>query len=564
MYLRTVTAKGKKYVQLAHNIRDPQTRVTKPQILYSFGRADQLDLDALRRLVRSIARFLEPEEVSQIEERLDVDIAFDYRGSRRLGGLWFLDALWKKLGIAPALKRLLTDRRFCTPVERLIFALVANRALAPSSKLALEHWVAHEVFIEGLARVEVHQLYRAMDFLLEAADEIQHNVFFSVAHLFNLECDLIFLDTTTTYFEVEGEDPDQLAQDGQTVTAEGLRKRGHSKDGRSGLAQVVIGWAVTRGGIPVRCWVWPGNTVDQTLVEEVKRDLNGWRLGRIITVLDTGFNSEENRRVLQGAGDHYIIGEKLRAGQQALPAEALRRGGKYKQLEGGLQIKEVIVGGDGPSRQRFVVVRNPQEAERDRRKRDDIVAEVERRLEGLRQLEGEPHRKAACKLRAHPTFGRYLRQTKTGKLRLNKGKIRQEEQLDGKFLIRVSDDGLPAEDAVLGYKGLWQIERVFRDLKHVVDIRPVYQRLEDRIRAHVLLCWLAMLLIRVAENESGWTWHRMLQELGKLEVGIHRTRSGEVWQTNRPTGELEALFKALELKLPPRYLALPALRHRPA
>ncbi|MFH1609030.1 MAG: IS1634 family transposase [Candidatus Bipolaricaulota bacterium] len=559
MYIRTVTAKGNQYVQLAHNIRDPETGVTKPQILYSFGRADQLDLDALRRLVKSIARFLEPGEVRQVEEQLGVDIGFDYLGSRRLGGTWFLDALWKKLGVGGALERLLADRRFRTPVERLVFAMTASRALAPSSKLALENWVADEVLIPDLPDVEVHQLYRAMDFLLEAGEAIQHDVFFAVAHLFNLECDLIFLDTTTTYFEIEGEDPDEWEDDGEDLKAEGLRKRGYSKDGRSGAAQVVIGWAVTRGGLPVRCWVWPGNRADQNLVEEVKRDLNGWRLGRIITVLDAGFNSEENRRVLQGAGGHYIIGEKLRQGREGLPVEALRRAGTYRQLEGGLQIKEVTVG-EGPARQRFVVVRNPQEAERDRTRREEIVAEVERRLVELQQLDGEPHKKAACALRAHSTFGRYVRQTKAGKLQVNRAKIRQEERLDGKFLIRVSDDQLAAEDAVLGYKQLWQIERVFRDLKHVVDIRPVYHRLEDRIRAHVLLCWLAVLLIRVAENETGQTWHRMQQQLERLEVGIHHTRSGEVWQTNRPTEELEGLFQTLDLKLPPRYLAIPVLR----
>jgi len=552
MYIRTVTAKGTKYVQLAHNTRDPETGVTKPTILYSFGRADQLDLDALRRLVKSIARFLEPEEAARIEETLGLETGFEYLGSRHLGGTWFLDALWKKLGVGGALERLLTDRRFRTPVERLIFAMVANRALAPSSKLALEDWVADEVLIPGLPAVEVHQLYRAMDFLLEAGQQIQHDVFFSVAHLFNLECDLIFLDTTTTYFEIDREDPDEEA-------VEGLRKRGHSKDGRSGAAQVVIGWAVTRGGIPVRCWVWPGNSADQNLVEEVKRDLNGWRLGRIITVLDAGFNSEENRRVLQGAGDHYIIGEKLRQGRAGLPVEALRRGGTYRRLDDKLEIKEVTVG-DGPTRQRFVVVRNPQEAERDRTQRTEIVAEVERRLAEIQQLDGAPHKKSACALRAHPTFGRYVRQTKTGRLQVNRDKIRQEERLDGKFLIRVSDDQLSAEDAVRGYKQLWQIERVFRDLKHVVDIRPIHHRLEDRIRAHVLLCWLAMLLIRVAENEAGQTWHRIHRQLRQLEVGIHQTRSGEVRQTNRPTDDLERLFDTLDLKLPPRYLAIPVLR----
>ena len=552
MYIRTVTAKGTKYVQLAHNTRDAETGVTKPTILYSFGRADQLDLDALRRLVKSIARFLEPEEAARIEETLGLETGFEYLGSRRLGGMWFLDALWKKLGVGGALERLLTDRRFRTPVERLIFAMVANRALAPSSKLALEDWVADEVLIPGLPAVEVHQLYRAMDFLLEAGEQIQHDVFFSVAHLFNLECDLIFLDTTTTYFEIDREDPDE-------EETEGLRKRGHSKDGRSGAAQVVIGWAVTRGGIPVRCWVWPGNSADQNLVEEVKRDLNGWRLGRIITVLDVGFNSEENRRVLQGAGDHYIIGEKLRQGRAGLPVEALRRGGTSRRLDDKLEIKEVTVG-DGPARQRFVVVRNPQEAERDRTQRTEIVAEVERRLAEIQQLDGAPHKKSACALRAHPTFGRYVRQTKTGRLQVNRDKIRQEERLDGKFLIRVSDDQLSAEDAVRGYKQLWQIERVFRDLKHVVDVRPIHHRLEDRIRAHVLLCWLAMLLIRVAENEAGQTWHLIHQQLRRLEVGIHQTRSGEVWQTNRPTDDLERLFDTLDLKLPPRYLAIPVLR----
>jgi len=339
------------------------------------------------------------------------------------------------------------------------------------------------------------------------------------------------------------------------VEEEGLRKRGLSKDDRKDAAQVVIGWAVTRGGIPVRCWVWPGNSCDQNLVAEVKRDLNGWRLGRIITVLDAGFNSEENRRVLQGAGGHYIIGEKMRQGSKGVPVEALRRPGRYKEIEGGLAIKEVTVG-EGPTRQRFVVVRSLKEAEQDRARREDIVTEVERRLGELSQLDGAPHHKAACALRAHPTYGRYVRQTKTGKLKLNREKINQEEQLDGKFLVRVSDDQLSAEDAALGYKQLWQIERVFKDLKHVIDIRPVYHRLEDRIRAHVLLCWLAMMLIRLAENETGHTWHQMRRHLRRLEVGIHQTRTGEVWQTNRPTEMLEDLFQALGIKLPPRYLAI--------
>jgi len=112
------------------------------------------------------------------------------------------------------------------------------------------------------------------------------------------------------------------------------------------LAQIVVGFAVTRTGIPVRCWVWPGNTVDQNVVEEVKRDLSGWRLGWVVMVADTGFNSGINRRVLQGAGGHYILGEKLRLGSKGLPAEALSRAGSYRSLDNGLEIREVVVDGD--------------------------------------------------------------------------------------------------------------------------------------------------------------------------------------------------------------------------
>ncbi len=549
MYVRTVQANTKQgpaeYVQLCHNHYDRGKRGSRTEVLYNFGRADQLDVAALRRLVRSISRFLEPEEAEEIQARLGEECPFQFLGSRLLGGPWLLERLWEQLAIGRTLQELLRKRRYATPIERLIFALVANRALAPGSKLSMEHWVAEEAYIEGLPEVEVHQLYRAMDFLLEAAEEIQRAVFFSVAELFNLECDLLFLDTTTIHFEIEEED---LADEEER----GFRQRGRSQD----LPEAVIGLAMTREGLPVRCWVWPGNTVDAKVVEEVKRDLNGWHLGRIITVLDTGFNSEDNRRTLQGAGGHYIIGERLRAGKEGLPVEALRRGGKYKRVDEGLLRKEVVLG-DGPARQRFVVVRNLKEAERARHRRREIVAELERRLGGLGELRGEPHKKAVCELRAHPVYGRYLRQTKTGKLRVDKAKIRREEQLDGKFLIRVSDDRLSAEDAALGYKSLSQIEHAFWDLKHVIDLRPVYHRLEDRIRAHVLLCWLALFLIRVAENATGETWRRMRKTLSTLKLGIHETRSGEVWQTSPLTQEHKDLFTELGLKPPPRYLRLP-------
>jgi transposase len=135
----------------------------------------------------------------------------------------------------------------------------------------------------------------------------------------------------------------------------------------------------------------------------------------------------------------------------------------------------------------------------------EVIAEAERRLAALGDLSGKRHTKAVCDLRAHKTFGRYLRE-KNGQLLLDKGKLKTEAKLDGKYLISTSDPDLSAEEVVMGYKQLHEIERLHRDLKHTVDLRPVYHRRSDRIKAHVLLCWLALLLIRVAENETEQTW----------------------------------------------------------
>ena len=548
MFVRKVTSQTKsgpvKYVQLCHNYWDPKAKTTKTKVLHNFGREENVDTKAIKRLIVSLSRLLPEEEGAEIRGEVEVGEELEFLGSREFGGSWLLEQLWHKMGISKTLQELLEYRDYQTPVERLIFSMVANRALAPSSKLYLEHWISEEVYIPELKKVDSQQLYRAMDFLLEASEDIQKNVFFNVANLFNLEVDLLFLDTTTTYFEIGNEDDD-------------LRKRGYSKDERPGLPQVVIAFAVTRTGIPVRCWAWPGNTSDQEILEEVKKDLNSWKLGRVIMVQDAGFNSEDNRKKLQMAGGHYIIGEKLRRGSKGKTAEALSAKGKFTKTEDGLEIKDVTLGGDGEARRRFVVVRNPEVAGYERERRNDIIKETERRLENLKQLDGEPHKKEACKLRAHSTFGRYIRQTKTGKLRLNKAKIRQEEFYDGKFLISTSDDSISAEDAVKGYKQLFKIERVFRDLKHVIDIRPVYHHLKERIQAHVLLCWLTMLLIRVAENEADKTWFEIKKILSSLKVGILKSSKGKVFQLSPLKPEQKKLFSDLKTPAPKRFLEFP-------
>ena len=238
---------------------------------------------------------------------------------RPLGGAWVLDRLWERLGIGAAIRRVATSRRLDgEAVERVVFALVAQRALKPGSKLAATDWVARRVAIDGLEGFTDDQAYRAMDFLLDALGEIAGEVFGSVAHLLNLDLDIVFVDTTSTYWELDVADElVDLAQpvddDGTTRPVEsGTRAFGHSKDHRTDLPQVVIAMAVTRDGVPVRCWTFAGNTADTAMIRTVTDDLAGWNLHRTVWVADRGFASAANRAYLTRGGGHYIHAEKLR------------------------------------------------------------------------------------------------------------------------------------------------------------------------------------------------------------------------------------------------------------
>jgi len=430
--------------------------------------------------------------------------------------------------------------------------------LDPCSKLAAAEWVSEDVHVPGLAAMDEDQAYRAMDLLIEADAQakVQEAVFFACADLLNLEVDLLFFDTTSTYFERD--EPDGAGQDG----APAFRAYGHSKDHRPDLPQVVIGLAVTREGIPVRVWVWPGNTNDMSVVSEVKDDLRGWRLGRVVTVVDRGFSSDENLRYLTRAGGHWIAGERMRDGSPDAQA-ALSRQGRYQTVRDNLRVKEVRVG-DGDAAKRFIVCHNPAEAERDKHTRDETIARLQAELERIAAARAkatsakasDAHHRAECALRDHPTLGRYLRQTKTGRLLIDRSKITAEERLDGKYLLSTSDPDLSAEDVALGYKNLLEAERGFRDLKTTLELRPVFHRLEHRIRAHVLICWLALLLIRISERQSGQTWRRIALELQRLHLVTLTGPDGTVCQTTPLTDSQRQILDAVAVKAPPRITTL--------
>jgi hypothetical protein len=240
----------------------------------------------------------------------------------------------------------------------------------------------------GCPEFDDQAAYAAMDFLLASLPEIAERIFSTTANLLNLSSDIIFVDTSSTYFErdvADGEDDLDLAKSAEEKATGGKpdpdaagpaesatrRFNKHSKDHRPDLPHVVIGIAVTAEGVPVRCWTFPGNTSDQVIIRTIKDDLAGWMLNRVVWVADRGFNSAANRAYLQRGGGHYVVAEKLRnASGQA--KEALSRPGHFHVAAGNLQVKEVRVA-EGAREQRFVVCFNPEATERDRQVRANLV-----------------------------------------------------------------------------------------------------------------------------------------------------------------------------------------------
>jgi hypothetical protein len=479
--------------------------------------------------------------------------------SRPMGTAHLLDGLWRQLGVDTALRRVLGSRRFSTDVERVLFALVANRAIDPTSKLAAAEWATYDVAIPGLDGMDEDQAYRAMDLLVEADAQakVQQAVFFAVADLLNLEVDLLLFDTSSTYFERD------------TDEGEGrFRRYGHSKDHRPDLPQIVIGLAVTKEGIPVRCWCGPGNTNDQAVLPQVRGGMRDWRLGRVVTIVDRGMSAEANLDYLTRAGGHYIAGERMRSGAPLVEA-AQSRQGRYSTVADNLRVKEVRL--EGAPGRRWIICHNPDEAEKQKASRDAALQRLAAELDRItamrertsrtatgkkRTAEEAAHVKAECALRDHPALGRWLRQQPSGRLVIDRAKVAAEQRLDGKYLLSTSAPDLSASDVALGYKNLLEAERGFRDLKSTLALRPVFHRLEPRIRAHVLLCWLALLLVRVAERRTGMTWHRIATELNRVHAVTLTGTAGSVVHTTPLTTTQAGIVTACQVPPPAVVTAL--------
>lgn len=544
MYLRTSTRKNRdgstvSYLQIAENVWDPERKRSKARVVCSLGRADGKAQDRLRQLAASIRRHVSFDAIAALEP------GWRFVNGWEHGPFHVLGALWDQLGLRTLIADAVRDEDRRIDYERAVFAMVANRCLAPASKLCCyESWLAEDVYFPEGDEIGLHHLYRAMDVLGRHKGGIEEQLYWHLADLLSMDVDLIFYDTTSVYFEIDDEDEGEGA----------LRRRGYSKDGRGDRPQIVVGMAVTRDGLPVRSWVFPGNTADVTTIERVKEDLRGWRLNRCLFVADAGMVSEESLHVIAGGGMHYVVAAPCRRGTEVVE-EVLSRPGRFREVAQNLRVKEVWVGG-GERRRRYVVCFNALEAQRQREHRRRVLAELEEELSSLGSGRNGPHPKRACELMVSRRYGPYLRKLRSGMLRVDKGAIRGRARRDGLWVIRTNDEDLSAEDLALAYKQLMRVEEAWKTMKSGLRIRPMFHRSPDRIEAHVFLCVLALLLERVAEQRCGESWRSIRHKLGSIKVGQLLTPNGTIYQTSPAGADARNVLKKLKIDSPPEVLAV--------
>lgn len=556
MYLRTTKRKNKngtvtEYLQLAHNERNPETNSTVARIVHNFGRADQLDREALVRLARSIARVCginivdSPDGDRAKAGGLPQDL--EILGTVELGTVLVIETLWERLGIGKALRALLDKGKYAVAYDQALLAMTANRLCAPESKLGVwDRWL-EQVHLPKCQGLKLRQMYEAMDFLHKHIDAVEEAVFFQTATLFNLSVDLIFYDTTTASFSIDYED--------DADENDGLRQYGHSKEG-TWTPQIVVALAVTRDGLPVKSWVFPGNTADVSTVERIRKDLRGWNLGRALFVADSGMNSSANREELARACGKYLLATRM-ATVTEIKNEVLSQPGRFTTFSDNLQAKEVVIG-DGERRRRYILCFNPKEAERQRMHREELVSMLEEELASHKDRDASAQ--WAVELLASRRYKRYLKTTEAGKIRLDRAAITEAKRYDGKWVLETNDDTISLEDAALGYKGLLVIERCFRSLKRTqIKMMPMYHWASRRIESHVKICVLALLIERVAERECGQPWSRIRPNLAKLQATEFQNGQHSFFQINSGPEACRDLMKKLATQLPTKVFGIKSM-----
>lgn len=529
------------YLQIVETRREGSRVVQR--VIGTIGRMDRLQAKGeIEALVRSLARY--SEKVLLVLSGKS-DVAVD---SRKIGPALVFGRLWEELGVRNVIRGLAAERKFGFDVERAIFLTVLHRLFVSGSDRACDKW-HRDYAVEGVDGLSLHHLYRAMAFLGEVVadqkdatpfaprctkDLIEEALFLERRDLFT-GLDLVFFDTTSISFEGAG---------GET-----LGRKGHSKDRRPDLNQMVVGAVIDDQGKPVCCEMWPGNTTDvTTLIPVIERVRNRFHIGRFCIVADRGMISAKTVRALEDPkrANDYILGARMRKVKE-IGDQVLSRPGRYREVrpEGvkskdkePLQVKEVMV-----NDKRYVVCLNPKQARKDAQDREAIIAALTERIKN------DPK-----KLIGNKGYRKYL-SIKGTRITIDQDKVEADSRFDGKWVL-TTNTSLSADRVALKYKELWQVEQVFRDIKSMLETRPIFHQRDETIRGHVFSSFLALVLKKELDRRldtagHAFEWADIKQDLKALQETTIEDEGKRLAIRSQCLGTAGRVFQTIGVAIPP-------------
>jgi Transposase DDE domain len=543
MFFRTKKSGPRSYLQIVENHwRDGRPRQT---VLATLGRLDQLDADGqVDALLASGARFAHKLLVLSEHQQDNLPVI----RTRRWGAPIVFEKLWRDTGCQAVLSELLRGRRFEFSVERAVFMTVLHRLLAQGSDRAAERWKGDYV-LEGVADLELYQLYRAMGWLGQplpqaqqqgssalaprcTKDLIEEQLFARGRDLFT-EVEIVFFDTTSLYFEGHGGD---------------LGQYGHSKDHRPDERQLVVGAVLDGEGRPICCELWPGNTADvTTLIPIVDRLWRRFRIRKVCIVADRGMIAHNTIDDLEQQGWPYILGARMRQ-QKEVREQVLNDKRRFRVVHEArqtssdpapLKVKDVWVEG-----RRYVVCVNEEEVQHDRAARAAIVA-------GLR----EQLRRGDKALVGNKGFRRFLKVDGAEHFTIDEAKIEEEARYDGTYVLRTNTE-LSAAEVALQFKRLWMVEQWFRSCKSLLETRPIYHHCDDTIRGHVFCSFLALVLryelqSRLQAKGRTFEWADVIRDLEQVQQVEVEHRGHRFHLRSELAGTAGRVFQAAGAAVPP-------------
>jgi hypothetical protein len=542
MFFRRKKSGNNEYLQIVEN--NWENGRSKQKVIATLGRLDELKASGqLDRLLASGAKFSESIMVIEAHSRGEIPGVY----TQRIGPTLIFERLWEESGVKSVIEGLLTGRKFEFPMERALFLTVLKRLFGGGSDRLCEKWAA-DYRIKGIEALDLHHLYRAMAWLGEELSEeqqagctfsprcvkdlIEEELFFRGRNLFS-SLDMVFFDTTSIYFEGEG---------GQTIG-----RRGHNKDHRPDLKQMVVGAVIDGDGHPICCELWPGNTADVTTLLPVANRLSSrFEVGRVCLVADRGMISKDTVEKLEADNWPYILGARMR-NQKEVREDVLSRAGRYQVVKTNgtpLKVKDVTV-----ANRRYVVCLNEDQAKKDAADREAILTSLSEAL-----------KKGDKALVGNKGYRKYLRGAGPH-FRIDKDKAEAEARFDGKWVLR-TNTALPAAEVALKYKQLWTVEHLFRSAKSLLETRPVFHKYDRTIRGHVFCSFLALVLRRALQDRLdakglSFEWDDILSALDSLTETKLNHQNKRFLLRSDPKQTCTRVLQAVGVAMPPTIRQIP-------